>query len=228
MLAMEAQEYLGHRTPTTSLEALALKNSLEVMAECKFYGVEYNKDIKSRLTEIKREVKSIGVWFRRKTRKLSMLNAEAAIISNLVMKFKEFNQFDEEQTCLTRLRSVHRQLWLTKNRFVALPFYWLRWYVDFLLGSMLLFALAIAFWLALFSVLFALICHCHQGPEPNFILHGIGHTLTTFFGLQPAHTTSEIEQLGAASSILRLFTILAGFVHMGIFVSHLYSLIARR
>ena len=229
VLALEAQEYLGHCTPTTSLEALALKNNFEVMAECKFYGVEYNKDVASRLAEIKREVKSIGFWFRGKTRALSILNAEAGIISQLVMEFKQYNQFDEEQICLMRLRALHRQLWLKKNKFLVWPFFYLRWYVEFLLGSMLVFALAIIFWIATFTVLFATLCDCHQGPEAqNLILHGLGHTLTTFFGLQPAHEIKEIERLGYASLALTMSAILVGFAHLGIFVSHLYSLIARR
>ncbi len=229
VLALEAQEYLGHCTPTTSLEALALKNNFEVMAECKFYGVEYNKDVDRRLAEIKREVKSIGVWFRGKTRSLSILNAEAGIISQLVLEFKEYNQFDEEQICLMRLRALHRKLWLKKNKYLVWPFYYLRWYVEFLLGSMLVFALAIVLWIGMFSVLFASLCHCHQGtPEQNLILHGLGHTLTTFFGLQPAHDTARIEELGYASFAVGMSAILLGFAHLGIFVSHLYSLIARR
>lgn len=229
VLALDAQEYLGHRTPTTSLEALALKHSAEVTAECKFYGVEYNKDVSTRLLEIKHEIRSIGKWFRRRSRRTSGLNAEVGIVSKLVMKFREYNQFDEEQQCLVRMRSLHRQLWLKKNRFWAWPFYSLRWYVEFLLGSMLVFALAIVFWIGFFSVLFALFCNCHAGqPETSLVLHGMGHAVTTFFGLQPAHSPIEIEQLGSGVFALTLFAILAGFTHLGIFVSHLYSLIARR
>ncbi|PYT03421.1 MAG: hypothetical protein DMF60_18445 [Acidobacteria bacterium] len=110
VLALEAQEYLGNRTPTTSLEALALKHQLEVLAECLFYGVEYNMNVRSRFEEIEKEVKSIGEWFRPKTRKVSMLNAEVRIVSELALQFREHNQFDEEQECLARIRELYRHL----------------------------------------------------------------------------------------------------------------------
>ena len=49
LLALEAQELLANRTPTTALEALAVRHELEVTAECMFYGVEYNFDVRRRL-----------------------------------------------------------------------------------------------------------------------------------------------------------------------------------
>lgn len=234
LLALDAQEYLGHRTPTTSLEALALKHILEVTAECKFYGVEYNKDVKSRFGEVERDLKSIGKWFRKKTRRLSVLNAEMGIVSALVLKFREYNQFDEEQECLARLRRLNRQLWSRKHRAWTAPLYLFRWYVDSLLGSVLVFILAIVGWVALLSALFSKYCNCHgvttpnQPTESDIVLHGLGHAITTFFAIQPAHTTAEIEQIGYTAFALGLLAVLAGFVHLGIFVSHLYSLIARR
>jgi hypothetical protein len=232
LLVLDAQEYLDHRTPTTSLEALSLKHALEVTAECKFYGIEYNKDVRSRLAEIEREVRSIGEWFRRKTRPLSTLDAEIGIVSDLVLRFREYNQFDEEQNCLARVRKLHRQLWVKKHRAWAWPFYIFRWYVEFLLGSMLVFVLAIISWLALLSVMFSLFCDCHaipgQPPEFDLVLHGIAHAITTFFGLQPAHSPAEMERLGYLASGATMLAVSAGFVHLGIFVSHLYSLIARR
>lgn len=233
LLVLDAQEYLGNRTPTTSLEALSLKHILEVTAECKFYGVEYNKDIKSRLQEVRREARSIGEWFRRKTRSLSVLDAEVGIVSELVQRFREYNQFDEEYVCLARARKLHRYIWLKKNRAWAWPFYPLRWYVEFLLGSMLVFVAAITVWIAMLSYLFGVFCRCHvlnpeKSAEINIIVHGLGHAITTFFGLQHAHAPSEMEELGYMALIISLLAVLAGFVHLGIFVSHLYSLIVRR
>lgn len=234
LLALDAQEYLGHRTPTTSLEALALKHILEVTAECKFYGVEYNKDVRSRFGEVERDLKSIGRWFRKKTRRLSVLNAEMGIVSALVMRFREYNQFDEEQECLACLRRLNRQLWSRKHGAWAAPFYLFRWYVDSLLGSVLVFVVAIVGWIGLLSFLFAAYCNCHAVTTPdkpmeiNAVLHGLGHAVTTFFAIQPAHTTAEIELIGYPAFALGLLAVLAGFVHLGIFVSHLYSLIARR
>src|SRR5205085_6309754 len=115
LLALEAQEYLGHRTPTTSLEALALKHQLEVLAECMFYGVEYNMDVMSRFQEIQKEVDSIGWWFQPGSRKLSKLNAEIRIVSEMLKMFRDHSQFDEEQKSLKRIRTLHRHLWFRRN-----------------------------------------------------------------------------------------------------------------
>lgn len=275
-LALEAQEYLGHRTPTSSLEALALKHSLEVSAECLFYGVEHNKDVGSRFQEVERDVNSIGRWLRPATQRISVLDAQAGIISDLVLRFREHYQFDEEQACLNKLRRLHRLLWLHKNKLWGWLVYPFRWYVETLLSSILLFALAIVLWVVGLSFAFSENCdRCHEevverslkleaemgrvardeenvlrgggapppAPTPNLaarrktiterihglgIEHGLAHGVTTFFGIQPAHGTEHFEEYEPLVLALNVLAIFAGFVHLGIFVSHLYSLVARR
>jgi len=102
-----------------------------------------------------------------------------------------------------------------------------------LLGSMPVFVMAIALWIVALSVMFGLFCNCralapHSAAHPDVILNGLDHAVTTFFGIQPAHTPAEMEEIGYMAFGISLPAVLAGFVHLGIFVSHLYSLIVRR
>ncbi len=226
LLALSAQELLGNRTPTTMLEALALKHQLEVLAECMFYGVEHNMDVESRFDEIKRDVASVRQWFHPRRGRLSALNAQIRIVNELSMRFREHNQFDEEQQCLTKLRELHRHLWFRKHAWWGWLIYPARWYVDFLLSSVLRFVLAILFWIVVFSFLFALFPHLDQPIALSAPMHGLMDAVTAFFGLQPVHDLNELK--GEGFVLVNISAILAGFIHLGILISHLYSIIARR
>lgn len=227
VLALEAQELLGNKTPTTALEALALKHQLEVTAECMFYGVEYNFDVQSRFEDIHRDVKSIGRWFHPSTRRLSALNAEISIMSDLAQRFRQYNQFDEEQECLQRIRELHRHLWFRKNKEWAWIFYPARWYIEYLLGRMHRFVFAIIFWLLFLSFSFDAFC---GSQESGLIaaLSGPAHALTSFFGMQPLHELDLQAISGPGAGWLTMLAIVLGFIHLGVFVSHLYAIIARK
>lgn len=227
-LALEAQEYLGHRTPTTSLDAVSLKHQLEVLAECMFYGVEYHLDTKSRFKEIEEEVEAIGVWFRSRTREISTLNAEIGILSELLLSFRNFNQFNEEQAALSKVRHLHRRLWFKRNQSWAWVLYLPRWYFDQLLGSLPIFIAAIIGWLSIFALFFSLIQHDHKQAVSEYLyMHGFEDAITSFFGMQPPHDLSTLESTPFFIWVC-MVVIVMSFVHLGIFVSHLYSLIARR
>ena len=228
-LALEAQEYLGYRTPTTSLDAIALKHQLEVAAECMFYGIEYHLDTKSRFDEIEKEVDRVGTWFREKTRETSELNAEIGMVSDLVLTFRDHNQFSEEQAALTRLRTLHRRLWVQRHR----PWSWIiwpvRWYLDTLLASIPRFLIAILCWIGLFGIIYANVpVQIARGGTHGLMLHGLEDAIAAFFGMQPPHDFVSVEQAGQLMVWVTLFIIVMGFVHLGIFVSHLYSIMARR
>lgn len=288
-LALEAQEYLGHRTPTTSLQALALKHRFEVNAECLFYGVGTNKEVKKRFIEIEKEVRSISRWLNQENCKAAQMDAELSIISKLMLIFRQNYQFDEEQECLKRLRKLNRKLWSRRERairrkqmlsykrrqqiklrqvpqlFVAGVAGWLfhwpirvgRWYVDGLINSLASFAVAIFAWVIVLSVLYGLLCGCTGAAPENETLaqvlqplrtfhptetqlvpavqkfafyseQGLMHAMTTFFGLQPPHEMTELENYGPFPVIVTVFAIALGFGHLGIFISHVYSVISRR
>jgi hypothetical protein len=228
-LTLEAQEYLGHRTPTTSLDAVALKHQLEVLAECMFYGVEYHLDTKSRFREIEQEVESIGIWFRSHTREVSKLNAEIGMLSDLVLSFRNFNQFNEEQAGLSKLRHLYRQLWFERNKSWAWLVYPARWYIDHLLSSIAVFIAALSAWLLVFGGIYAFIPHSPPGIEvESAYTHGLEDAVVTFFGMQPPHELFQMEGVRPIIIWISMMAIIMSFVHLGIFVSHLYSIIARR
>lgn len=225
VLALNAEEYLGYRTPTMSLEAIALKHQLEVLAECMFYGVEYNMDVRRRFEEIKDEVRAIGEWFHPRTRELSELNAEIRIVSELLSVFRHHGQFDEEQESLKRIRNRHRRLWLSRHPLWAWALYPARWYVEFLLGSVIRFAMAIVFWILFLGAAYNHFRHGEILTTPIW-WHGYFDAVVSFMGLSPPHDLKELGQTGAV--MVCVLAINLGFIHLGIFVSHLYSIIARR
>lgn len=228
-LALDAQEYLGYRTPTTSLDAVALKHQLEVQAECMFYGVEYHLDTKRRFDEIQSEMRSASAWFRSTTRDVSKVNANLGIVSDLVRIYRNFNQFDEEQAGLIQLRHLSRSLWFKRNRRWAWLFWLPRWYIDHLLNSISTFAIVIFGWLLAFGTLYAILPH-HAGPVAvkSRLAHGFEDAIVTFFGLQPPHELFELEKSGAVVVWVTMFLIIMSFLHLGVFVSHLYTLTTRR
>jgi hypothetical protein len=225
-LTIEAQEYLGYRTPTASLDAIALKHQLEVLAESMFNGIEYRLDTKSRFKEIESEMDNVGAWFRDDSRLKSELNAEIGIVSDLVLTFRNYNQFSEEQDSLRKLRELHRKLWVRRRRWhwFFFPF---RWYVDKLLASIPLFIGAIVAWLLVFALIYAFEPRIPEAELPGYI-HGFEDSVTAFFGMQPPHDFGKIECAAEWLVWVTLFIILTGFVHLGIFVSHLYSIMSRR
>ena len=224
-LALEAVELLGYRTPTTTLEAIALKHNLEVKAECMFYGVEYIIDVKNRIREIRNEVETIAHWFNTKTRKRSILDAQMRIITDITRIFQEVGHFDEELTCLNYLRKLNRR-WVLKQsglkKILNFLIYPVRSYIETLVGSLIKFCLALVGWPTLLGIL-SKISNAQYGNKIQLLHDHIAHAYFTFFGLQP----NEFP-INNAAYIITILLVLGGFMHLGIFISHLYTLITRR
>jgi len=115
VLATDALELTGGRTPTTAIEALSLKHRFEVLAECQFSGVEHHIETKSRMDEIRLETEAISRWFDKSQREKAALNAQMHILNELVRLLREHNQFDEEQICVRRVRALHTTLWMREQ-----------------------------------------------------------------------------------------------------------------
>jgi len=216
VLALEAKELLGYRTPTTTLEALALQHQLEVLAECMFYGVEYHFDVKKRVEEIEKEVKTIGKWFNVQTRERSEINAILSITGNLVNIFRNFNQFDEEMECLHFIRKLHRKLLLRRNK-LFIFIYPIVFYIETLLSSLPLFILALIFW----PIFWGVLCYCFGNKD---LFYYIAHSFFTFFGLQPI----QIENEPHFVILIYILETICGFLHLGIFISYIFDLIMRK
>ncbi|MCS6831800.1 MAG: hypothetical protein NZ749_14310, partial [bacterium] len=80
LLALEAKELLGTRTPTASLHALSIQHEAEVAAESMFTGVEYATPLEPRLDEIRHEVEQIARWFHPSQRRRSRIHAQLTVV----------------------------------------------------------------------------------------------------------------------------------------------------
>jgi hypothetical protein len=222
ILALEAQELLAYRTPTTSLEAIALRHQLETKAECMFYGVGYRKDVKNRFREIASEVNTVAQWFHPSVRKASTLNAQMSIATEVMRVFREAGQFDEEQQCLIYLRKLHRRATLLHRPWLGI-IYPALWYVETLVGSFPLFVVALFLWPTIFGLAtWAVGAQFGDGLTIQNLGDYMTHGFITFFGIGP---------LEFPRSFIQPFTVLTmilGFTHLGIFITHLYTLLSRR
>jgi len=237
MLALEARELLGNRTPTTSLEALSLKQQFEVKAECQFYGVEYNFDVKARIKDIEQEVSSISQWFNKRERTRSALNAEIGILNKLASIYRQNGQFDEENQIMDEMRRLYSKLWSSRKpvRWVLYPF---RRYLEILISSLFRFSAAILFWILLFGTIFYLILsHSPEFVDADFgWLDSVCVSAHTLLGFQPPAMDywgliESVDTSVLTESISQFWFIalaILGFVHLGIFISHLYLIISRR
>lgn len=239
LLALDAYEMLEHKTPTESLEALSLQHQLEVTAECMFFGVEHHLNVHDRLKETRREVEIIGRWFREKTSRLSVLAARLSIVNQVLLRFRQYNQFDEEEVCLIESRDIQRSIWFWRNTWWAWIGYPIRWYIDQLLVSVPRFIAAMLIWIATLGFLFDI----SWSAGKRSMLNGLYASITAFMGMSAPEHTSLVNRHGPNPMTTELYlnppttdlyqmtvmlAIIVGFLHIGIFISHLYSRVSRR
>lgn len=234
IMASDAVELLNFKTPTTVLEAIALKHQLEVKAECLFYGVSYNINVTDRIKDLENEINAVSRWFNSSLKEKSSLNAMINILTEITRIFREYGQFDEDQKCLMQIRDYHRK-WYYKNapllNRLGKPF---RWYVHLLLRSFRNFVFALFFWPIFMSIIGYLMgvnlfttSQLADGKigilKLESIWDYISYTFITFFGIQPLDFPTNFD-----GKIYIGLLMLLGFVHLGIFVAHLYTLVSRR
>jgi len=221
VLASSAMELLGPKTPTTAREALELKHRFEVLAECQFGGIQYNLQLDERFQEIRRDIRQLGQWYGVRSR--DVLNGELTILSRLIQIFRDHEEFDEEEKCRRRIRTLHRRVWWKQHR--RNPLNWVVWpiraYIEFLLGSLTRLTGAMFLWMVGLSLAFGAQL---QGSSPpgSSGLTPFGHAMSFFFGVEPINSTD----FGWVA--LTLLATLSGFVHLGVFISQLYATVARR
>lgn len=228
VLVTDAIELLGNRTPTTSLEALSLKHQFETLAECQFSGTEYHILLAPRLVEIRRECRDLSRWFNPQNAKSAAWNSEMHILNQLVRIFREYGQFEEEQACMNRVRHLQHCLWMRSRKWGFLFWPVLR-YAEFLLASFPRFCLALLVWLFLLSLAFAgaqnLIqdFHQHSAQHPDTLgTHPFGTALSFFLG------TDGLTHGHWLWIFLSSVAAIAGLAHLGVFISHLYTIVSRK
>jgi hypothetical protein len=221
VLATDALEILGGRTPTLAVEALRLKHRFEVKAECLFAGVEHHLNIHDRLIEIRRDVAYISEWFGESQVESAALNAEMQTLLDLVVILRENNLFDEEEACLQRTREIQRMLWRPEvtSRFKTVqqwvvPKAWR--YVNWLIGSPYRF---------IQSLILILTWGCLLLIALDFDRRNIAF-VDAFNALLTFNVTEDHAGV-LYDGVLDALVIL-GIFHLGIFISRLYTWISRK
>jgi hypothetical protein len=225
VLATDALELLGDRTPTTAMDALKLKHMAEVAAECQFSGIEYHIEIKPRLKEIQKEAFFISRWFQRRRRSMAAMNAEMTTVFEIIRIFRDHGQFDETLICQNRIRHLHNRLWMCQKP-VRLLLWPLLKYTEVVLASFGGFLAAIAGWMLLFAGLFAWCGKAYNwsGLTPR-ILNGSGPLEQAFTAFTAANGFTSDKFLW---NFITVSAALIGIAHVGIFISHVYMLVSRK
>ena len=223
LLALEAKELLSDMTPTTTLEALSLQHRAEVTAECMFHGIKYNFEVKQRLRTLKKEGKNISQWFKKhKIKKSAELSARATIIGKLTQIFSNFNQFDEENQSLAEMRQLKGLLSFMQKPMLW-PLYPIHWYVQFLLRSLSHFILTVIFWIFFFAMFWFLIISNEHLVFGDYLFS----SLRTFLTFEAPVFSESLLKSGQKILLFGIPQIL-GFLHLGTFISHVYTMLQRR
>ncbi len=230
VLATDALELLGGRTPTLAIEALRLKHRFEVLAECLFSGVEHHIDLEDRMVEIRRTVDQISRWFGKDQQESAALNAEMQVLLDIVYVLHTYNQFDEEEECMDYIRELQRKLWIRNPRNHRNPInrviqpIWI--YINWLLGTPTRFVGAILTMLLLGGAILAL---ATSPWPPNDHIALLRRSLDSAFNALFTFNPSSLDPYpGFLWHFFYNVGILIGIVHLGVFISRLYTWIARK
>jgi hypothetical protein len=232
VLATDAFELLASRTPTLSLDALVLKHELEVKAECCFNGVQNHFDVRSRLRKIQKAVRLLSKWHDPWHQDIARWNDEAAVLNRLKTVLNEHEQFDEEALYISRSRTLHRRLWFRQSFGKVFgtwlrhlnPVYWVAWYVSFLLRSIPFFVLMVLLWLIVLTWGF----HSLEVPTPKNSLDWLKSAEAAFSCFVSIGAPLHADVNAPLVSTLACLGMGSGFLHLGILISHLYSVVSRK
>lgn len=219
VLATDALELLGYRTPTLALQALELKQWFETKAEVAFVGVGHHFQLKRRFREIERETRVAARFHHKGRRDASALDSAVTIANRLTLVFREAGQFDEEEECLRKLRWWNRKLSFrrARDKYHLWPGLALLAYAEWMISSLGWLLLSVAAWMLLLALLWW--AWTMDGHSWDAAVKG---TLEAFIG-----SGIETDQ-GEGIVFLSSFSAMLGFFHLGVFVSYLYSAIARK
>lgn len=247
ILAREAAEYLGLKAPTTSLDAISIMHEAEVVAECSFLGVRRDLDVEGRLNDLDSDLEASGKYYEESKQALSVAAAKLQILESLVKRFRDNNQFEEELFCLAKTRSLRRKITSLSTKPTPSPkqkplylrlldlargagvlvVQGVRQYIDLLLVRFSNFFAAVVVWSLAFTTLFWFgIDEKHAGTtseEVNTLVNAGLHAVVAFFGMGPPH-----DLLSLYEAIVTGVAILVGALHLGLFISYLYSVAFRR
>ncbi|MEZ6138707.1 MAG: hypothetical protein R3C53_27800 [Pirellulaceae bacterium] len=232
VMANDAFELLGGKTPTMSLEAIKIKHVAEVRAECTFVGAGFHFDLNDRFAEIYEFVHSTCRWYHQSVRKYAELDARATICNELVKVYSEAGQAEERDACLAEFRWNNRRLELLqaleKRKPVSVGANCVLLYAELLLVSMTRIVAAFVLWIAFFW----LVTHFAVDQTND---QGFAVLLATQLDWMVGGGASGIAELSKATEVddrrlawISIAANVTGVFHFGILMSFLYSLISRK
>ncbi len=232
VLALDAKELLGGRTPTLALEAIALQQEAEVVAESLFLGVQHNLDVRRRLQDIQEEVDHVAQWVHPRYKNRSVLNARLSIVEQLAQRYRELNQIEEEMACLAEARKLRFEFWVRERpmRWAAWPF--LR-YVAFSLSSLGRFVGGVALW-ALFFGLSYYALGVVANKTPLGFWDAMLSSAKVFLTGDPAENWTFLRVSGGTDGweifwkAWVTFQGVVSFTNLSLLISHLYMIVSRR
>ena len=220
LLALEAKELLGGKTPTISLELLDLQHQAEVLAECRCYGTDYNKlTVLHRIAEIRKEVKLICGWYRPQGRKLAQRSARSKIVGGLSKIFSDTRQIEEHDEALIEARRLSGLLYIHHHPW-ATPFYPFRWYFEFLQRSLLHNAGVVMAWFILFLCLWNWYVPGHESL--NVAAYSV------FNQFWDRSVPPGIPEHSLLTQCLRFGPFVIGITHILVLISNVHSRIQRK
>lgn len=234
VLANDAFELLGGKTPTMSLEALRIKITSEVRAECTFIGAGFHVDLDDRFAEIDVFVESVCRWYQKKERRWCEWDAKAMIYNELVKIYRDAGQVEEEDRCLAEFRALNRKLERPRGLNRANPFAWgmhaVLAYAEWMLVDLWRIIIAFSFWVLLFSLISSIYTG-YENPffylakQLNWMVGGGAYDVELVVGSGESYESTPTDSFFAPLSIV---SNLIGVFHFGILMSYLYSLISRK
>jgi hypothetical protein len=232
VLALDAKELLGGRTPTLALRAIALQNEAEIAAECLSLGVQHNLDVRQRLQDIRSEVEFVGRWVHPSQRMRSILNARLSIAEQLAKRYHELNQIEEEAGCLAEARKLRFDFWVLDH-----PVRWPLWpflrYLSFSLSSVGRFVAVVLVWTLFFGASYYVLGLISGKPNLYFG-DAMASSARLFFTGSNSSNWDTLRSCGAIDGwevfwrCWIMFQSVVSFTNLGLLLSHLYMIVSRR
>lgn len=237
VLANDAFELLGGKTPALSLEAIKIKHAAEVRAECSFVGAGFHFDLQDRFKEINEFVRATCRWYHPSVRSYAELDARATICNELVKIYSEAGQSEEQDACLAQFRWNNRRLELSQSMAewspVGIALNCVLFYAELLLVSLNRILFAFGLWVMAFCGITLLASRLHATEQIGFREFPV--LIATQLNWMIGGSANGISALGKTASnpelVLALISIganIVGVFHFGILISYFYSLISRK
>jgi hypothetical protein len=228
VLATDAMELIGCKTPSETLKALDLKHRFEVFAECYFSGMEYHLSMKNRIDDILRTLEAASRWLNVKRKEDFKLNGLAKILTHLIEILEAHGSFEETEYCRDCLREVHKKIMLRswERKFgwwskLLTPFVY---YFYFVIHSVRNLLIMIAVW-GILSILL----HAWASPDKDFL---VALSKTAYVAGCALFTEAAGFPDGSGVSpilyFVNFFFIAVGFFHFGVVISLIYSKLSRK